>query len=59
MPGDPQRPMFDPLGALELFLDCDTAKSNGCCCRVHGEYLLRSIRNNLHYHFLGFYLTDV
>ena len=39
MPGDPQRPMFDPLMALERFLDCprhDTDKSNGCRCSVGG-----------------------
>ena len=59
MPGDPQRPIFDPLGALERFLDCDTAKSNGCCCRVYGQYLLSSIRDDLHHHFLGSFLTDV
>jgi len=35
----PERPMFDPLGALEHFSDCpgpDTAKINGCRCRVYG-----------------------
>ena len=46
MPGDPQRPMFDPLtGALELFLDCDTAKSNGCRCRVYGQDPSETIYN--------------
>jgi hypothetical protein len=49
--------VFGPLGALESFFDCprpDTAKINGCRCRVYARYLLSSIRDDdLHHHFFG------